>query len=190
MVEASTTQQSYPPEDYVTLEGMVQYPDGSPFNETSVRVALNQDAYNTYSAATTGRFTIPNVPPGIHTIDVHSTTHHFSQIKIQVLAASKDLAVQTELGGNPLKCLEYYYPGADKKSVPCGLTVTAEGEKEYQYIRLTALATFDYFEKRAGFSIFSILRNPMLLMMLVSVGLMVRMNRFSVLFAFCCRVWR
>lgn len=62
------------------------------------------------------------------------------------------------------KCVMYAYPGAAKKPVDHPLTVTA-------------YATYEYFEKRPAFSIFVILKNPMFLMMAVSVGLMFMMPK-------------
>jgi hypothetical protein len=57
------------------------------------------------------------------------------------------------------KCIEYAYPGANKQPISHPLVLTAH-------------ATYEYFEPRPGFSVLSLLRNPMLLMMLFSVGLM------------------
>ena len=55
------------------------------------------------------------------------------------------------------KCVEYVYPGAPKQVVP-------------HPIDLVAHASYEYYEPRQGFNIMSIIKNPMLLMMLVSVG--------------------
>ena len=55
------------------------------------------------------------------------------------------------------KCIEYVYPGAPKQVVP-------------HPIDLVAHASYEYYEPRQGFNIMSIIKNPMLLMMLVSVG--------------------
>ena len=62
------------------------------------------------------------------------------------------------------KCIEYVYPGAPKQAIPHPL-------------ELTAHASYEYYEPRQGFSILSILKNPMLLMMIVSVGMMVLMPK-------------
>jgi ER membrane protein complex subunit 7 len=135
-----------------TIEGRLQFPDQTPFNITT-KIALNFDEFTTYSQAD-GSFHIYHVPPGIHVLNVLSTTHHFSQIKIQLLA--DDMS-------HP-KCLEYYYPGAQKQVVAHPLV-------------LTAIATYEYFEERAGFSFTSILRNPMIILMMFSVGLMLLMPK-------------
>lgn len=135
-----------------TIEGRLQFPDGSPFNCTTP-VMINHGEFKTYSRID-GSFTFRNIPPGVHLLDVQSVTHHFGQVKIQLLEDSMD---------SP-KCVLYAYPGATKKPVD-------------HPISMTAYATFEYFEKRPGFSIFVILKNPMFLMMAVSVGLMVMMPK-------------
>jgi hypothetical protein len=134
----------------MTIEGHLQYPDETPFNVTT-RITMNHGEYTTYSR-TDGNFTFHHVKPGVHIIDVHSPTHHFSQVKCRF----KPDAIDDE----PIfSCLEYPYPGATKIPVK-------------KHLVLTALATYEYFEMKKGFSVFGILKNPMLLMMLFSVGLM------------------
>jgi hypothetical protein len=76
----------------------------------------------------------------------------FSQVKIQLLADSMDQP----------RCIEYYYPGAQKSPITHPLL-------------LTALATPQYFEPKKSFSPFVLLKNPMVIMMIFSVGLMVVM---------------
>jgi ER membrane protein complex subunit 7 len=131
-----------------TIEGKLQFVDKSVFNATT-RITLNHGEFSTYSRAADGGFTIYNVPPGVHVLDVQSTAYHFSQIKIQLLEDDMQ---------NP-KCLEYVYPGAKKQPTKHPLV-------------LNAIATYDYFETRKSFSILSILGNPMLLMMALSAGMM------------------
>lgn len=130
----------------------MQFPDKSAFNVTT-RISLDNDEYMTHSRAD-GTFVIFDVPPGIHQLDVHSTTHHFGQVKIQLLADSM----------NAPKCLEYAYPGAAKLAVKYPLVLTPH-------------ATYEYFEPQRGFSIFGLLKNPMVLMMVVSAGLMLGMPK-------------
>lgn len=129
------------------LEGVLKFPDMSPFNLTA-HITLNHDEYSTY-ARSDGSFVIYNVKAGIHQLDIHTTNFHFSQVKVQLLEESMDAP----------KCLEYAYPGATKKSIAYPLLLTAH-------------ASYQYFEARKGFSVFSILKNPMFLMMAVSVGFM------------------
>lgn len=132
----------------MTLEGRLRYPDGSPFNATT-RVTVNHGEYATYSRPRDdGRFTVPDVPPGIYLLEAHSPTHHFSQVKCQFKAAA-----QAKAEGKPvLSCLEYVYPGARKAA-----------QAPERMMVLTALATYDYFETKRGFSLASILKNPMIL---------------------------
>jgi len=128
------------------MEGRLQYPDQSPFN-TTTRITVNHGEYTTYSRLD-GKFTLSNVPPGIYLFDVHSTTHHFSQVKCQFKPEAA-----TDNSNKPVfSCIEYVYPGSPK------MVQTAEN-----MLVLTALATYDYFEPKKGFSFASILKNPMML---------------------------
>jgi hypothetical protein len=136
-----------------TLEGRLEFPDKTPFNITNTRISLNNEEYHTYSRMD-GSFVIYDVPPGIHQLDIHSTNYHFAQVKIQLLEDSMEQP----------KCLEYAYPGSTKQVTKYPLVL-------YPY------ATYQYFEAKKGFNLFSMLKNPMVLMMLFSVVLMVAMPR-------------
>lgn len=140
----------------MTIVGRLQYPDKMPFN-TTTHVTVNHGEYSTYSRRD-GNFTIHGVVPGIYLIDVQSPTHHFSQVKCLF---KPDAALE----GKPVfSCLEYLYPGAPKQTV------------EHMLV-FNALATYEYFEIKRGFSIISTLKNPMVLMMAFTVGLMYLMPK-------------
>lgn len=140
----------------MTIEGRLQYPDKTPFN-TTTRITVNHGEYTTYSRSD-GNFTIHDITPGIYLIDVNSPTYHFSQVK----CLFKPEAVNE---GKPVfSCLEYLYPGAPKQAVTSMLV-------------LNALATYEYFEVKRGFSILSMLKNPMVLMMAFTAGMMFLMPK-------------
>lgn len=105
------------------LEGVLQFPDLSPYNLTA-RITLNHDEYTTYSR-TDGSFIIYNVKPGIHQLDVHDLNFHFSQVKVQLLEESME---------SP-KCLEYVYLGSKKQSIPYPLVLTAHASYQYFEVR-------------------------------------------------------
>lgn len=130
----------------------MEFSEGTLFNLTT-RITLNNGDYTTYSR-TDGSFAIYNVPPGIHQLDVDSKLFHFGQVKIQLLEDSMD---------SP-KCLEYAFPGAAKKAI------------RYPFV-LSPNATYQYFEAKKGFSVFSIFKNPMVLMMVFSAGMMYYMPK-------------
>ena len=117
------------------------------------RISLDAGEQMTYSRLD-GTFAFYDVPPGVHLVDVHSHTYMFSQVKIQLLEDSMDAP----------KCIEYAFPGASKQAIPHPLVLTAH-------------ATYEYFEPRPRFSILSLLKNPMLLMMIFSAGLMYMMPK-------------
>eukprot|EP00591_Stephanopyxis_turris_P007465 CAMPEP_0195511760 /NCGR_PEP_ID=MMETSP0794_2-20130614/3972_1 /TAXON_ID=515487 /ORGANISM="Stephanopyxis turris, Strain CCMP 815" /LENGTH=229 /DNA_ID=CAMNT_0040639417 /DNA_START=95 /DNA_END=784 /DNA_ORIENTATION=+ len=137
-----------------TIRGKLRLPNDTPVNTT--RVTLNNNEYTTYTQSD-GSFAFYNVPPGVHLLDVQSLTHLFSHVKIQLLESAMT-------AGEGPKCIEYAYPGAPKQAIPHPLLLTAH-------------AKYQYFEPRQGFSILSILKNPMLLMMLVSGVLMFMMPK-------------
>jgi hypothetical protein len=119
----------------------------------TTRITLNHQQYTTYSRAD-GSFAIFNVPPGIHQLDIHNNNYHFGHVKIQLLENDMEAP----------KCLEYAYPGALKQVIAYPLVLRPH-------------ATYTYFEKRQGFTLFSILKNPMVLMMVFSLGLMFLMPK-------------
>ncbi len=88
-------------------------------------------------------------------LDVHSPYYHFSQVKIQILEQDEE----GENGPVEPKCIEYFYPGAAKRSVSHPLTLYANAE-------------YKYFAPRPAFSPFVMLRNPMVIIMIFSVGMM------------------
>jgi ER membrane protein complex subunit 7 len=129
------------------IQGKLQYPDKRPFAEMT-RISLNHDEQHTYSLSD-GSFTFFNVGPGIHVVDVYNHAYHFAQIKCQFLEEEMDRPT----------CIEYIYQGANKLPASHPLAITA-------------LASIEYFEAKRGFSVMSIVKNPMILMMLFSVVMM------------------
>lgn len=126
----------------------------------SVLITLNHGEFSTYSTYKEGIFTFPNVPAGVHVLDVHSPKYIFSQIKIQLLPDAMD---------DP-KCIEYVYPGAPKQ-----ILASTNKPGETSFISLTAHGTYDYFEPRPTISVLSLLKNPMIIMMLIGALLMMSM---------------
>jgi len=63
------------------------------------------------------------------------------------------------------KIIEYVYPGAAKQPMA------------YNPLILYAHAKFQYFEPRPEFSMFSILKNPMIMMMVFGMGMMLIMPK-------------
>lgn len=153
-------------------------------------MTLNDGSTHSTYTQPDGTFVFHRVPPGVHLLDVQSRVHHFSQVKIQLLEESMDspkcieyvceylvlppfmTSLQLFRVSFHLMCVAWRAPrnqtkkdpGASKQAIPHPL-------------ELTAHASYEYFEARQGFSIFSILKNPMMLMMIVSVGGMVLMPK-------------
>jgi hypothetical protein len=137
------------------IRGTLKLPEEAKAQQAQLnttRLTLNDGEYYTYTKSD-GSFVFYDVGPGVHLLDVQSTIHLFPHVKIQLLETAMN---------NP-KCIEYAFPGASKQAIPYN---PPSG------IVLTALAKYEYFERRKGFNVFMLLKNPMVLMMLVSVGLM------------------
>ena len=130
------------------IRGKLRLPDEAKVKLNTTRITLNDGEFFTYTQSD-GSFVFYDVGPGVHVLDVHSTNYMFPHVKIQLLETAMN---------NP-KCIEYAFPGAAKQAIP-------------HPIVLTALAKYEYFERRQGFNVFMLLKNPMVLMMLVSAALM------------------
>ncbi|GMH82824.1 hypothetical protein TL16_g09394 [Triparma laevis f. inornata] len=128
-------------------------PNSSPYPNAAL--TLNSGEHNAISDVD-GRFSFFNLPPGIYQLDVLATLHAFPNVRIMIESDSDG-------SPSPPKCNLYLYTGAEKQSVSCG---DAEG------LTLPALAAYGYFEVRPPFSIMGLFKNPMLLMMLFSGGMM------------------
>jgi hypothetical protein len=157
-------------EETMTIEGHLQYPNRAPYN-FSAEVVVNHGEYITYSRPSDGNFTIHDITPGVYIIDIISPIHHFSQVKCLYKPSSTTFNTSTSSTTEDattattkkpaFSCIEYHYPGATKRTIdPSNLLV------------LTVLASYEYFETKQGFSLLSILKNPMVLMMLFTGGIM------------------
>mmetsp|Transcript_31211 Transcript_31211/g.61780 ORF Transcript_31211/g.61780 Transcript_31211/m.61780 type:complete len:255 (+) Transcript_31211:117-881(+) len=148
-----------------SLSGRILYPDkkilalGGNFTDAGVslispRVVLDDGSAFATLVRPDGSFRIHSVPvPGVYLIDVHYPVYTFSQVKIQLSLNDDNKIIR--------KCIEYIYLGGPKAPVECdnSITITAIGENQY-------------FEGVRGFSIFGMLKSPMVLMMIFSAGMM------------------
>ena len=160
-------------DETMTIEGHLQYANKSPYN-LSAEIVVNHGEYITYSRTSDGNFTIHDIKPGVYIIDIISPIHHFSQVKCLYKPTNKsELLTQQQQSSLPttedtkatkkpvFSCIEYHYPGATKRNID-----------ESNLLVLTALASYEYFETKRGFSLLSILKNPMVLMMILTGGIM------------------
>jgi ER membrane protein complex subunit 7 len=157
-------------QSYGVIEGRIFYPhDQSAYNET-VKIVLNYGEITTYNRLQDdSRFTLRNIPPGIHVIDIYGTKHealihHFPQIKVQFMADQM----------NSPQCLRYLYPGAKKEPIDCG---TSAENGAPGFLEIPVVGTYEYFETRPQFSMWYMFRNPMVIMMMLSAGMMFLMPK-------------
>jgi len=116
---------------------------------SNLKVSMNGGEYVTYTKAD-GTFNFHDVLPGIYLLDVLSPHHYFSQVKVNLPSSPADR----------IRCLEYHYPGANKQSLSYPIVLTAHGPTWY-------------FEKREEFGIQTLLKNPMMFMVIITLGMIV-----------------
>ncbi|KAJ2906893.1 hypothetical protein MKZ38_009756 [Zalerion maritima] len=131
------------------------------------RAALTADTHATLTTLnsevktapinTINAFVFHNVTPGSYLVDFHSRTHGFNPIRLDV----------TPMDGNDevgMKAWETYR-GNDWENKGEAIQLTNRG------FEARCLGFKNYFTERQGFSVMTILKNPMILMGLVSMGL-------------------
>merc|ERR1719198_1451489 len=133
------------------IEGRLQLPDRTKLPTTTV--TLNGGQYQTYTKVD-GSFIFHDVVPGVYLLDVLSTAHMFSQVKISLPASPVE----------KVRCLEYKFPGSPKAPIAYPL-------------HLSAHARARYFEKREKMGLHTFFRNPTSYMMVVMVLVVIFMPK-------------
>lgn len=120
--------------------------------------------YAPLSAANT--FVFANVTAGSYLLDVHCSTHAFAPLRVDAAPSdqSRKLAVAAweTYRGN-----DWGNKGEAARRVEVGSGAAA--------FEVRVLGRKDYFVERSGFSVFSILKSPMILLALVSMGIFLGM---------------
>eukprot|EP01084_Bolivina_argentea_P037262 68899_1 len=152
----------------VAIEGTLFLPDGSPPERTTLILGgLHGAEYTTFSRAG-GSFIFQDVPPGVYSLEVGSITHAFPAAKVKV----PGLTVEGSLDG-AVQIIQYSFPGA-------------KGNKHSPYpIQLQAHSEWEYFNKREGLKIFSLFKNPMVLIMGISAIMMFALPKVIWWFLIC-----
>ncbi|KAJ9141892.1 ER membrane protein complex subunit-like protein [Pleurostoma richardsiae] len=113
---------------------------------------------------TANGFVFRDVAPGSYLLDVHCPTHAFAPLRVDVLE-QPPAGAGAEDGKARVKVWETYR-GNDWDNR--GEVLPADGEGVFE---VRPLGGKNYFMERSKFSVFSILKNPMILVGLVSMGL-------------------
>ncbi|TLS28072.1 hypothetical protein PpBr36_01831 [Pyricularia pennisetigena] len=116
------------------------------------------------SAANT--FVFANVTAGSYLLDVHCSTHAFAPLRVDAAASDQNrklaVAAWETFRGN-----DWGNKGEPARRVDVGAGVPA--------FEVKVLGRKDYFVERSTFSVFSILKSPMILLALVSMGIFLGM---------------
>lgn len=128
---------------------------------TSLRVAAS-------APLTTGNTLVfRNVSAGSYLVDVHAATHAFMPVRLDVApdAAAED--------GQALRVEAWEtYRGNDWANKGEAIPLSADGRLE-----MRALGPKGYFSERSSFSVLTILKNPMILLGLVSMAIFIGMPK-------------
>eukprot|EP00941_MAST-03F_sp_MAST-3F-sp1_P003475 g3475.t1 len=140
-VSGSKRVSTYPVEGVVKVPAKLLKQAGEKGLLGSARVSLNQGEYVTMLRAD-GSFTLHDIPAGVYTLDVSHPFWVFGQVKIDINGKKN----------GRVRAILYKYPGAEKTPMKYPL-------------KIQPLGSANYFQPRPVFSILSLLKNPMLLMM-------------------------
>jgi hypothetical protein len=138
--------------EWHVVKGKVKIPQNP--RPPTMRVVLNDGSSVDHTTLTRvdGSFSLDNVPAGIYTLEVLSTRYHFGKYKIEVNKAGR------------IRTVLYPYVGSERVSSKHPLKIVPQGGR-------------GYFEARPVVGIGYFLQNPMMLMMLFSVGMMYLMPK-------------
>jgi len=122
-----------------------------------VRITLGTERHGKIRSAlrADGTFTVPDAPPGTHVLDVHATGLTYPPIRIRIYG-------EDEIGGGDVKdpgTIEAVY--AEDKSVSL----------ETKPLRLSPVSVAEYYEPSSSISVRAIMKNPMALMVIMTVFL-------------------
>ncbi|KAK8133981.1 hypothetical protein PG984_005993 [Apiospora sp. TS-2023a] len=131
--------------------------------------------YTTYSAplSAANTFVFRNVTPGSYLADVHCATHAFAPLRVDVVASSSP----EKLGMLSVQAWETYRgndwdnKGEEAKEMALGGTAGSSVATATAALPVRCLAPKQYFMERSSFSVMSILKNPMILLAMVSMGI-------------------
>ena len=140
-------------DDSYAIMGRVRLPGVS--RPPAMEVILNDDGASDGLSTLTrpdGSFEFAGIVPGVYTLDVINTKFVFGKYKVDVRPSGK------------VRALMWPYPGGPKKAMSHPLKVEPQ-------------AISRYFEPRPTVSIWTFLRNPMILMTMLPLGMMLCMRR-------------
>ncbi|KAL1883065.1 hypothetical protein VTK73DRAFT_9991 [Phialemonium thermophilum] len=111
-----------------------------------------------------GAFVFHNVTPGSYLVDVHCRTHSFAPVRLDVLEEDSASPSLTTRAWETYRGNDWNNKGEE--------LVKLKGGESFE---LRLFGSKDYFLERSKFSLLSILRNPMILLGLVSMGIFLGM---------------
>ncbi|KAK8039173.1 hypothetical protein PG993_007584 [Apiospora rasikravindrae] len=131
--------------------------------------------YTTYSAplSAANTFVFRNVTPGSYLADVHCATHAFAPLRVDVVASSapEKLGLLSVQAWETFRGNDWDNKGEEAKEIALGGTPGSSLATAKAALPVRCLAPKQYFIERSSFSVTSILKNPMILLAMVSMGI-------------------
>ncbi|KAK6825151.1 hypothetical protein PG995_015260 [Apiospora arundinis] len=130
--------------------------------------------YTTYSAplSVANTFVFRNVTPGSYLADVHCATHAFHPLRVDVVASSSPdkLGLLSVQAWETFRGNDWDNKGEEAKEIALP-GAGGPGSATTAALPVRCLAPKQYFMERSSFSIMGILKNPMILLAMVSMGI-------------------
>jgi len=113
-----------------------------------------------------GSFSIENLTPGSHLLQLVSTRFEFSKIRVDVAKSGKMRAIAMIPSNHPS-----LLSPEERQAAPSvdGFGFVKQAIAVEPVLRIRPLSTNNYFEVIPGFDYFSLLKNPMVIMVVVGV---------------------
>ncbi|KAI1418208.1 hypothetical protein F5Y13DRAFT_150839 [Hypoxylon sp. FL1857] len=169
---AASTQQQTTITLWIPSSQHLPNPHALPATTHATLTALRK-AYDAPLTAS-GTFSFRNVTPGSYLADVHCKTHVFAPLRVDVIEAEAGDGKAKGSASELLVRAWETYRGNDWENK--GQEVPRSGGESGRFA-VRALGPKEYFIERGSFSVLSILKNPMILMGLVSLGLFIGMPK-------------
>ncbi|KAF1990093.1 hypothetical protein K402DRAFT_371064 [Aulographum hederae CBS 113979] len=145
----------------ITLPAVPALPNPSTLPSSTTATLISHGTPLTAHISRTNTFVFSSVNPGSYLLTLHSRDHFFEPLRIDVSANDSVTAWQTFRGN------EWGNRGEVRG--------VGDGREKAVEVEVRCLGGKEFYAVRAGFSMFSILKNPMILMALFSLAVIVGM---------------
>ena len=159
-----------------TIHGTIANVPIPVLRQYTARVAVNGGQHVALTSSQ-GRFTLPPLPPGSHTLDVDLDKFIFPQVRVDVSRKGPNRYRAVLNDGSGTVLVNAMSGASNRRASNDDEDDDATGSEEIAEVPISAIGQHQYFAPREEFSIMAILKQPMILMMVVSLGLVYLMPK-------------